>query len=122
MICLQFDRVEIGNGPSFSCVLMKDFLEALATKVKKNTASFDNYSRMYVPHSAPLKQKPGDPLRTVNLFKHIQVPPLSPYSLEHVIMVCHMRPIFMMFVGALSSSRSLPLSILKSRLNLCREC
>jgi pyruvate decarboxylase len=73
MISLQFDRVEIGNGPSFSCVLMKDFLLALAKKVKKNTASFDNYSRMYVPPSVPLKQKPGEPLRTVNLFKHIQV-------------------------------------------------
>lgn len=72
MISLQFDRVEIGNGPSFSCVLMKDFLLALAKKVKKNTASFDNHSRMYIPPSVPLKQKPGEPLRTVNLFKHIQ--------------------------------------------------
>ena len=77
MISLQFDRVEIGNGPSFGCVLMKDFLEALAKKVKKNTASFDNFSRMYVPPNVPLKQKPGEPVRTVNLFKHIQVPPLS---------------------------------------------
>jgi pyruvate decarboxylase len=72
IISLEPDRVKIGNGPSFGCVLMKDFLEALAKKVKKNTTSFDNYSRMYVPPSVALKQKPGQPLKTVNLFKHIQ--------------------------------------------------
>jgi len=81
IISLEPDRVKIGNGPSFGCVLMKDFLEALAKKVKKNTTSFDNYSRMYVPPSVALKQKPGQPLRTVNLFKHIQVLPSSKSSL-----------------------------------------
>ena len=66
----------IGNGSSFGCVLMKDFLEALAKKVKPNPTSLEAYNRMYVPPSVALKQKPGEPLRTVNLFKHIQVPPL----------------------------------------------
>jgi pyruvate decarboxylase len=72
LISLEPDRVKIGNGPSFGCVLMKDFLEALVKKIKKNTTSFDNYSRMYVPQSVPLKQKQNEPLKTVNLFKHIQ--------------------------------------------------
>nr|PNR57482.1 hypothetical protein PHYPA_004476 [Physcomitrium patens] len=72
IISLEPDRVMIGNGPSFGCVLMKDFLEVLAKKIKKNTTSFDNYSRMYVPVSVPPKQKPGEPLKAVNLFKHIQ--------------------------------------------------
>jgi len=50
VVSLEPDRVKIGSGPSFGCVLMKDFLEALAKKIKKNTTSFnDNYSPMYVP-------------------------------------------------------------------------
>lgn len=73
LISLEPDQVKISNGPSFGCVLMKDFLEALVKKIKKNTTSFDNYSRMYVPQSVPLKQKQNEPLKTVNLFKHIQV-------------------------------------------------
>jgi pyruvate decarboxylase len=72
MIVLQPDRVMIGNGPSFSGVLMKDFLEALAKKVKHNPTSYESFMRMYVPPGVPLKQKPNEPLKTVNLFKHIQ--------------------------------------------------
>ncbi|KAG0604482.1 hypothetical protein M758_10G175500 [Ceratodon purpureus] len=71
-ISVQPDRVQIGNGPAFGMVLMKDFLEALSKRVKRNTTSLDNYSRMYVPSGLPLKQKPNEPLKTVNLFYHIQ--------------------------------------------------
>ncbi|KAL3753585.1 hypothetical protein ACJRO7_000917 [Eucalyptus globulus] len=46
-IILQPDRVVIGNGPSFGCVLMKDFLEALS-------------------------KEPKEPLRVNVLFEHIQ--------------------------------------------------
>ncbi|KAK3445009.1 hypothetical protein EUGRSUZ_A00548 [Eucalyptus grandis] len=49
-IILQPDRVVIGNGPSFGCVLMKDFLEALSKRVKRNTTAYENYHRIYVPH------------------------------------------------------------------------
>ena len=73
MINLEPDRVMVGNGPSFGCVLMKDFLELLAKKVKKNTCSFDNYMRMYIPPGVPLKQKENEPIKTLTLFKHIQV-------------------------------------------------
>ena len=73
MIVLQPDRVMIGNGPSFSGVLMKDLLEALAKKVKHNPTSYESFMRMFVPPGVPLKQKPNEPLKTVNLYKHIQV-------------------------------------------------
>lgn len=71
-ITIQPDRVEIGNGPSFPNVLMKDFLEALSKRVKRNTTAFDNYTRMFVPAGLPLKQKANEPLKTVNLYQHIQ--------------------------------------------------
>lgn len=71
-ITIQPDRIVIGNGPAFNNVLMKDFLEALSKRVKRNTTSFDNYMRMFVPSGQPLKQKANEPLKTVNLFHHIQ--------------------------------------------------
>lgn len=96
MIIVQPERVTIGNGSSFGCVLMKDFLLALAKKVKRNTTSFDNYLRMYVPPGVPLKQKPNESLKTVNLYKHIQVHFTSqifkltvPESLDLVLLYTH---------------------------------
>lgn len=74
MINLEPERVMIGNGQSFGCVLMNDLLELLAQKVKKNSASFGNYMRMYVPPSVPLKQKENEPTKILTLVKHIQVP------------------------------------------------
>jgi hypothetical protein len=52
---------------------MKDFLEALAHRVEKNTSSLDNFMRMHVPSGIPLKQKEGEPIKVLTLFKHIQV-------------------------------------------------
>jgi pyruvate decarboxylase len=52
---------------------MKDFLEALTQRVEKNTASLDNFRRMHVPSGIPLKQKEGEPIKVLTLFKHIQV-------------------------------------------------
>ncbi|KAF9680056.1 hypothetical protein SADUNF_Sadunf06G0080300 [Salix dunnii] len=46
-IIVQPDRVVIGNGPAFGCVLMKDFLVALANKIKPNTTAYDNYQRIF---------------------------------------------------------------------------
>lgn len=71
-ITIQPNRVVIGNGQAFGAILMKDFLEALSKRVKQKTTSFDNYMRMFVPPGLPLKQKPNEPLKTVNLFHHIQ--------------------------------------------------
>ncbi|KAH7865636.1 hypothetical protein Vadar_009173 [Vaccinium darrowii] len=43
-IIVQPDRVVIGNGPAFGCVLMKDFLSALAKRLKhNNTALYIRY-------------------------------------------------------------------------------
>lgn len=71
-IVVQPDRVVIGNGPAFGCVLMKDFLSELAKKISKNTTAFENYKRIYVPEGVPLKSEPKEPLRVNVLFQHIQ--------------------------------------------------
>ncbi|XP_074268663.1 pyruvate decarboxylase 2 [Silene latifolia] len=71
-IVVQPDRVVIGNGPAFGCVLMKDFLKGLAKRIKKNTTAFENYSRIFVPEGQPLKCNPTEPLRVNVLFQHIQ--------------------------------------------------
>lgn len=66
------DRVIIGNGPTFGCILMKDFLQALSKRVKKNTTAYENYSRIYVPEGLPMKCEPKEPLRVNVLFQNIQ--------------------------------------------------
>ncbi|KAI6698491.1 hypothetical protein NL676_018610 [Syzygium grande] len=71
-IILQPDRVVIGNGPSFGCILMKDFLKALTKRLKQNPTAYENYHRIYVPDGHPLKCEPKEPLRVNVLFKHIQ--------------------------------------------------
>ncbi|KAL2243970.1 pyruvate decarboxylase 1 [Sesamum indicum] len=71
-VIVQPDRVVIGHGPTFGCVLMKDFLQELAKKINKNTAAFENYRRIYVPEGQPRKSEPKEPLRVNVLFQHIQ--------------------------------------------------
>ncbi|XP_057815330.1 pyruvate decarboxylase 2 [Cryptomeria japonica] len=71
-IIVQPNRVTVTNGPTFGCVLMKDFLEALAKKLKRNATAFENYQRIFVPHGVPLKGAPNEALRVNVLFKHIQ--------------------------------------------------
>ncbi|XP_047316428.1 pyruvate decarboxylase 2 [Impatiens glandulifera] len=71
-IIVHPDRVVISNGPSFGCILMKDFLEALAKRLKHNRTAYDNYHRIYVPEGHPLKCEANEPLRVNVLFQHIQ--------------------------------------------------
>ncbi|XP_024535521.1 pyruvate decarboxylase 2 [Selaginella moellendorffii] len=71
-VIVQPDRVTIANGVAFGCCLMKDFLEGLAKKVKRNTTAFDNFKRIYIPGGIVPKAIPGEPLRVNVLFKHIQ--------------------------------------------------
>ncbi|WRX23528.1 Thiamine pyrophosphate enzyme [Theobroma cacao] len=71
-IIVQPDRVVIANGPAFGCVLMKDFLRALAKRVKHNNTAYENYHRIFVPEGHPLKASPREPLRVNVLFQHIQ--------------------------------------------------
>jgi hypothetical protein len=52
---------------------MRDFFKALAERVERNTTSFENYERMYVPPGTLHKEKEGEPIKTLTLFKHIQV-------------------------------------------------
>ncbi|XP_038688404.1 pyruvate decarboxylase 2-like [Tripterygium wilfordii] len=71
-IIVQPERVIIANGPAFGHVLMKEFLKALAKKLKRNTTAHENYHRIYVPNGHPLKSAPKEPLRVNVLFEHIQ--------------------------------------------------
>ncbi|XP_071714247.1 pyruvate decarboxylase 1-like [Rutidosis leptorrhynchoides] len=71
-IIVQPDRVVIGNGPTFGCVMMKDFMRALATRLKKNTTAYENYKRIYVPEGQPLRCDPKGPLMVNVLFEHIK--------------------------------------------------
>ncbi|CAK9139986.1 unnamed protein product [Ilex paraguariensis] len=71
-IIVHPDRVVIGNGPAFGCVLMKDFLKALAKRLKHNPTAYENYHRIYVPEGHPLKCEPKEALRVNVLFEHIQ--------------------------------------------------
>ncbi|XP_031486778.1 pyruvate decarboxylase 2 [Nymphaea colorata] len=71
-IIVQPDRVVVANGPAFGCILMKDFLNALAKRLKRNTTAYENYYRIYVPEGAPPKASPNEPLRVNILFKHVQ--------------------------------------------------
>lgn len=71
-VIVEPHRVTIGNGPSFNWVFMNDFLTALSQKLKKNTTAVENYRRIFVPSSVPLKHENDEPLRVNILFKHIQ--------------------------------------------------
>ena len=45
---MEPDRVVIGDdGSTYGCVLMKDFLSALAGMVRRNETGFENHRRMY---------------------------------------------------------------------------
>lgn len=71
-IIVQPNRVVVGNGPAFGCVLMKDFLIALSKRLKCNKTAYENYHRIYVPEGHPLKCAPNEALRVNVLFEHIQ--------------------------------------------------
>ncbi|KAF8397253.1 hypothetical protein HHK36_016163 [Tetracentron sinense] len=71
-VIVQPDRVVVGNGPAFGCILMKDFFLALSKRLKCNTTAYENYHRIYVPDGHPLKSEPKEALRVNILFKHIQ--------------------------------------------------
>ncbi|KAI3840590.1 hypothetical protein MKX03_019293, partial [Papaver bracteatum] len=62
-IIVQPDRVVIANGPAFGCVMMKDFLPALAKKLQRNITAYENYHRIYVPQGVPVQCDPKEPLR-----------------------------------------------------------
>uniref|UniRef100_M8B9R4 pyruvate decarboxylase n=1 Tax=Aegilops tauschii TaxID=37682 RepID=M8B9R4_AEGTA len=71
-VIVQPDRVTVGNGPAFGCIMMKDFLTELGKRLKKNTTAYENYKRIWVPEGQPPESEPGEPLRVNVLFKHIQ--------------------------------------------------
>ncbi|URD91545.1 Pyruvate decarboxylase isozyme [Musa troglodytarum] len=71
-IVVQPERVVVANGPAFGCILMKDFLQALAKRLNANTTAYENYRRIFVPEGQPLECQPKEPLRVNVFFKHIQ--------------------------------------------------
>ena len=64
--------VSVAGKQTFQCIHLSDFLRELAKKVKRNTASWDNLQRMYVPQAEVPDVAPGQPLRTNILYKHVQ--------------------------------------------------
>ncbi|XP_042424246.1 pyruvate decarboxylase 1-like [Zingiber officinale] len=71
-IVVQPNRVVLADGPAFGCVLMEDFLRALAKRVTSNTMAHDNYRRTLAPPGEVLESQPDEPLKVNVLFKHIQ--------------------------------------------------
>lgn len=71
-IIVQPNRVAVADGPAFGCVLMEDFLRALAKRVTCNTMAHDNYHRISSPGGEVLEYQPDEPLKVNALFKHIQ--------------------------------------------------
>ncbi|KAL5809069.1 hypothetical protein ACOSQ3_029760 [Xanthoceras sorbifolium] len=73
-IIIEPQRVLIPNEPIFRCVLMKDFLKALAQRLKNNATAYENYKRIYVPEALPNTNTcdSEEALRIIVLFKHIQ--------------------------------------------------
>jgi len=73
MIEIREREVVIGTLGAFHCINMPDVLEAVAKRIKKNEASFENYQRMFVPLAAPLQvNHPEMKLTTNAMFYHIQ--------------------------------------------------
>lgn len=71
-VIVQPDRMVVGDGPAFGCILMPEFLRALAKRLRRNTTAYDNYRRIFVPDREPPNGKPNEPLRVNVLFKHIK--------------------------------------------------
>ncbi|KAG5544708.1 hypothetical protein RHGRI_017228 [Rhododendron griersonianum] len=51
-ILVQPDRVVIANGPAFRCILTKNFLIAVAKRLKRNTIAYENYSKIFIAASS----------------------------------------------------------------------
>ena len=68
MIILEPEKVSIGESAEYGCVRMKDFLKELTKKVVRNTNSYDNYKRVFVPHGEVPKSEAGDALRVKYTF------------------------------------------------------
>lgn len=72
-ILVEPDRVVIGgDGSTYDCVRMKDFLSALAGMVRRNETAFENHCRMYVGDGYPRRSEVNEALRVNVLFQHIQ--------------------------------------------------
>lgn len=64
--------MSIAGKQTYQCVHLPDFLRELAKKIKRNSASWDNLQRMYIPPAEVPDVPPGDPLRTNIIYKHLQ--------------------------------------------------
>ncbi|KAL6646914.1 hypothetical protein ACP70R_015608 [Stipagrostis hirtigluma subsp. patula] len=82
-VVVQPDRVAVGDGPAFGCVLMAEFLRALAKRLRRNATAYDNYRRVFVPEHDPLGGgEPDEPLKVNILFKHIRGMLLEPPKIK----------------------------------------
>lgn len=82
-VVAEREAVKVGGDAFFGGVLLPDFLERLALKVKPNGASLDRYLQLYCPPGVLPPQQPGSPLMVKSLYRHIQAL-LAP---EHALLV-----------------------------------
>ncbi|KAI8557074.1 hypothetical protein RHMOL_Rhmol05G0306300 [Rhododendron molle] len=71
-IIVQPDRVVLANGPAFGCVLMKDFLSALAERLNHNKTAYENYHKRSVTYGDLHKCESNEASMVNVLFQHIQ--------------------------------------------------
>ncbi|XP_010088247.2 pyruvate decarboxylase 2, partial [Morus notabilis] len=71
-ITVQPHSVTIGNGPIFGCVEMKDFLKALANRVKRNACAYESYKRIRVTQEVSVKCDPKEEIKVSVLFNNIE--------------------------------------------------
>lgn len=97
-VIVEPNRITVGNGPSFGWVFMTDFLTALSQKLRKNATALENYRRIFVPPSIPLKTENNEPLRVNIFFKHIQVRHLQYFPKTNSIVYERNHMIYMGFM------------------------
>lgn len=71
-VVVEPERLVVAGGKVFVGVRLKDFLRALRERLRRNTAAYENYCRMFVSVGQPPVCQPGEPLRLNVLLAHIQ--------------------------------------------------
>ncbi|CAN1175490.1 Pyruvate decarboxylase 1 [Linum perenne] len=73
-VIVQPERVAIGNGPAFGCIVMEEFLKALTPKLTPNSAAHDEYlnSSNPEPEDHGSDDQSQDHVKAKVFFKHVE--------------------------------------------------
>lgn len=72
MVRVNANTVTVAGARTYHCVVMSEFLTALAAKLKRNDTAMRNYKRMFLPQPVVPESVEGSPLLTNVLYKHVQ--------------------------------------------------